>query len=292
MTQDFFLGQLRLIAVAVIAFCAGKGWLSTDTTTLMGTLLAPVGLLFGPWAWSIYSNFNRKLVPHDAPASNVAGKVAMLLLTAIALNLFMVAAYAADNIPLKAAPKAAVVAAVAIPCDITGCTGPYAGATFSGSGTGVNIANLGSLNAGGSYLGGSFGYQYYAGNYYLGVRAITEYEVANPPGAIIAGLSNKLFAFAGVELGGNLNNVLTISTSGNFPAIFQNMVPTILVGGCWHGPMSGECTGIGGHIFVPKSRWTVDAIYLNAQYNAGTKLAPGVTGNTENRGTLGLSYHF
>lgn len=68
MTQDFFLGQLRLIAVALITFASGKGWLTTDTTTLLGTILAPVGLLVWPWAWSIYRNFNSKIVPSSAVA--------------------------------------------------------------------------------------------------------------------------------------------------------------------------------------------------------------------------------
>ncbi|MDE2471874.1 MAG: hypothetical protein KGL35_24900 [Bradyrhizobium sp.] len=66
MTQDFFLGQLRLIAVAFIAYASGKGWLSSSDSTLLGAILPPAGLLIGPWAWSIYSNLNKKLVPHDA----------------------------------------------------------------------------------------------------------------------------------------------------------------------------------------------------------------------------------
>lgn len=68
MTQDFFLGQLRLIAVAVIAYFTGTGKLSSADGTLIGAAGAPVLLLFGPWLWSIYSNVNRKLVPKDSVA--------------------------------------------------------------------------------------------------------------------------------------------------------------------------------------------------------------------------------
>lgn len=68
MTQDFFLGQLRLIAVAIIAFATGKGWLSAADSSLLGAILPPVALLIGPWAWSIYSNLNRKLVPGNSVA--------------------------------------------------------------------------------------------------------------------------------------------------------------------------------------------------------------------------------
>ena len=68
MTQDFFLGQLRLIAVALIAFSTGKGWLSAADSSLAGAILPPIGLLLGPWLWSIYSNINKKLVPHNSVA--------------------------------------------------------------------------------------------------------------------------------------------------------------------------------------------------------------------------------
>ena len=68
MTQDFFLGQLRLIAVAVIAYFTGTGKLSSADGTLIGAVGAPALLLFGPWLWSIYSNLNRKLVPKDSVA--------------------------------------------------------------------------------------------------------------------------------------------------------------------------------------------------------------------------------
>jgi hypothetical protein len=68
MTQDFFMGQLRLIAVGIIAYCAGKGYLSTADSTLAGAILPPIGLLFGPWLWSLYVNFNGKMVPRDSVA--------------------------------------------------------------------------------------------------------------------------------------------------------------------------------------------------------------------------------
>lgn len=68
MTQDFFLGQLRLIAVGLIAYAAGRGWLSTADSTLAGAILPPIGLLLGPWIWSLYVNIGKKLVPHDSVA--------------------------------------------------------------------------------------------------------------------------------------------------------------------------------------------------------------------------------
>lgn len=68
MTQDFFLGQLRLIGAAVIAYLIGNGTLSTGDGTLIGAVSAPALLIFGPWIWSVYSNVNSKLVPKNSVA--------------------------------------------------------------------------------------------------------------------------------------------------------------------------------------------------------------------------------
>lgn len=86
MTQDFFMGQLRLIMVGVLAYCAGAGVLSTQTNTFLGALSVPLIALFGPWAWSLYVNINRKLVPNDSVAiskSDVIGASATGLTVAI-----------------------------------------------------------------------------------------------------------------------------------------------------------------------------------------------------------------
>jgi hypothetical protein len=73
-TQDFFMGQLRLIAVAIISYLTGTGRLSTADGSIIGAVGAPGLLLFGPWLWSIYRNVTMKLVPMNSiaiAASNV-----------------------------------------------------------------------------------------------------------------------------------------------------------------------------------------------------------------------------
>jgi hypothetical protein len=104
MNQTLFLSQLRVIILVGIAYAAGKGWLSPADSTALTSVLAPLGVIIGPWLWSIYSNFNSKLVPKDsvviephtpsdaaAPVgANVAGKVIAVLLVAFALS-FLVA---------------------------------------------------------------------------------------------------------------------------------------------------------------------------------------------------------
>jgi hypothetical protein len=67
-TQTFFLGQLRLVIVAFIAYATGRGWLTPADSGLAGSILPPIGALIGPWIWSIYVNINSKLVPKDSVA--------------------------------------------------------------------------------------------------------------------------------------------------------------------------------------------------------------------------------
>lgn len=68
MTYDFFMGQLRLIVISFLAFSAGKGWLSTADSTFATAVLTPLGLIAGPWIWSVYRNLGKKLVPSEAVA--------------------------------------------------------------------------------------------------------------------------------------------------------------------------------------------------------------------------------
>lgn len=68
MTKDFFLGQLRLLLIGLLAFATGKGWLSTADSTLAVSIITPLGLLCGPWIWSLYVNIGQKLVPKDSVA--------------------------------------------------------------------------------------------------------------------------------------------------------------------------------------------------------------------------------
>ena len=60
------MGQLRLILVALLAYAAGKGWVSSDTLGLFSQIGPPIGLLIAPWVWSIYSNLGKKVVRAEA----------------------------------------------------------------------------------------------------------------------------------------------------------------------------------------------------------------------------------
>ena len=68
MTQTMFLANCRAILVAVIAYCAGRGWLTPADSGFLTALLVPIGAMIGPFAWVIYANINSKLVPHDSVA--------------------------------------------------------------------------------------------------------------------------------------------------------------------------------------------------------------------------------
>jgi hypothetical protein len=71
-----FLANCRAVLIAIIAYCAGRGFLTPADSTALTAVLIPIGALVGPWAWVIYANINSKLVPHDSVAistDHVAG---------------------------------------------------------------------------------------------------------------------------------------------------------------------------------------------------------------------------
>lgn len=204
-------------------------------------------------------------------------------------------ALAADLAPVKAINRALL--APVVPCDVTGCSGFYLGAEVSGSGSGVNVLNLASLNSGGTFMGVNGGYQFYNGVYWLGAKAKIDYAVAQQDPSVagqpLLSLSN-VFAFEGAEFGGNLSPLFGIAPI-NLPGPLANAVPTVLIGACQHGALRGYCAGAAAHFFIPNSRFTVDVDYLNAQYgptNVSNIAGTPATISTENRGTFGFSYHF
>lgn len=208
---------------------------------------------------------------------------------AVAGDINAPAVAAVSNIPVKAP----VYTAPASPCNLNGCSGFLLGASISGSGTGVNVINLGSLSADGTYMGVNAGYHFFNGTYWLGMIGDLSYAVAQPSSDIVGkGFGNKLFAFEGIEFGGNLSQMPMFGNIAPLTGFLSNAIPTIRVGACQNGTLlKGYCTGAAAHFFVPNSRFTVDAVYYNAQYGQ-TTLAPGQTAATENRGEFGFTYHF
>lgn len=218
-------------------------------------------------------------------------KMRTLLLGFLSVLLLIPAALAGDiNAP---ATKAPVYTVPANPCAVGACTGFFLGGQISGSGAGVNVINLGELSAGGTYMGVNGGYQFWNGTYWLGAKAKVDIAVAQPANGIVqASFSNKVFAFEGAELGANFSSIFGGVQPITLNGIFANAVPTFLAGACQNGSqLRGYCVGAGAHFFIPNSRWTIDADYLNAQYGA-TTTAPGQVVTTENRGSFGFSYHF
>jgi hypothetical protein len=123
MTQTLFLSQLRNLALIVIAYCAGRGWLSSQDSGAITAVLVPVGAIAGPWIWSIYVNLNSRLVhvdsaaakvatieaahPIDAlnAASRLAEKVATVLLLAFVISAFLAGDPAMAQTVTRRAPQ-------------------------------------------------------------------------------------------------------------------------------------------------------------------------------------------
>lgn len=277
MTQDFFLGQLRLIAIAVISFATGKGWLSAADSSLAGALLPPVGLLLGPWIWSIYSNVNKKLVPHDSVAvesANVVGATAkgasvsvqglakVVGTFLIAVTLFAMAAtpsFAADNLPVKSP-----LAALQSNCNAGDCSGGYV--LF---GADMNAA-LASTLTGGSNQGNGLdvggGYQYWQGQILAGIEGTAGYRFGT------GGATGSFTSTQFVKLGYNFfpsNAAAAPSPSqsplgGLVPAnLLQNSTPAVLMGGCYGHGIEKGCVGLEVDTVIAKG-WSSAFQWYNA----------------------------
>lgn len=71
-TLDFFMSQLRLALVAVLAYGGGKGWFTPADASLITALAASLGPIIVPWAWSIFSNLGTIRVSSTSAAAVVA----------------------------------------------------------------------------------------------------------------------------------------------------------------------------------------------------------------------------
>ncbi len=71
-TLDFFMGQLRLAVVAVLAYGGGAHWFTPEAAGLYLTLFTTLGPITIPWAWSIVSNFGKVTIDRNSAAAVVA----------------------------------------------------------------------------------------------------------------------------------------------------------------------------------------------------------------------------
>lgn len=71
-TLDFFMSQLRLSFVAVLAYGGGAHWFTPEAAGLYLTLFTSLGPIVIPWAWSIVSNFGTIRVSNTSAAAVVA----------------------------------------------------------------------------------------------------------------------------------------------------------------------------------------------------------------------------
>lgn len=202
----------------------------------------------------------------------------------LAALLLSTAAHAADM------PKKAPTLFPTTICTVQGCTGWHVGFDVVNSGTGVNVLNLGSLNANGTFLGLDGGYQYFDGKFWAGADVLVSYDLASQ--GSVGGLSN-LFAFEGVELGGDLFGAFGLAPpqTNGFLSTLTSAIPTADIGACQHGTATGYCAGATLHYLLPNTPLEIKIRYLNAQYGT-TQISPISTVNNENLVMFGATYHF
>lgn len=216
-----------------------------------------------------------------------------LLLATVAALLATVAALlatpaSAADMPRKAAPIFPALAAST--CTLSSCIGWHVGFNVVNSGTGINVLNLGSLNANGTLLGLDGGYQYYNGRYWFGADVLVSYNVASSGN--FGGLSN-FFAVEGVELGGDLFGAFGLAPpqTNGFLSTLTTAIPTADIGACQHGRASGYCAGATLHYLLPNTPLELKLRYINAQYGT-TSISAISTVNNENMVLFGGTYHF
>ncbi len=71
-TLDFFMAQLRLAVVAVLAYGGGAHWFTPEAAGLYLTLFTTLGPIAIPWGWSIFANFGKVYIDRNSAAAVVA----------------------------------------------------------------------------------------------------------------------------------------------------------------------------------------------------------------------------
>jgi len=72
MNPDFIFGQLRVAAVAIIAYLSGRGIFTPADATLATGLLTALGPILAPWLASIYATYGTVKVGTGSVAAQVA----------------------------------------------------------------------------------------------------------------------------------------------------------------------------------------------------------------------------
>jgi len=72
MNADFFLSQLRVFAVALIAYLSGKGYFTPADAGLATAALTAFGPILAPWLASMYATYGTVKVGAHSVAAEVA----------------------------------------------------------------------------------------------------------------------------------------------------------------------------------------------------------------------------
>lgn len=204
-------------------------------------------------------------------------------------------AYAADVLPIKAAPLRAPS-----PCIPTACTGFYLGVNLSGAMTNADVIGNGvngSLAAGGQSIGLQGGYQFASGGWFWGGEVQANY-IVNTNSILTNGAATRYRVGEYLKVGTQLANLLSLGGASiaapGVPSAFTASVisPYVLFGAVQSGIGQGWATGAGVEFAVTQN-WFVDTRYTYVNYgSANVSVVPNVTAKTENLVTAGLNYKF
>lgn len=260
MNADALKSHLMSAAAMAVSWLAGRYHLSADQS---GALLSDLGYLSMVVVafCKIASHWNMRKVPAAIAAFAIGGA----LLGGSAGTL-----HAADM--SKKAPTPAPVLTTMTPLTMAGWQGFFGGANVTGYGTGLNLANLGSITANGNVLGAELGWETFNGMTLFGARVRGGYDVSGS-GNTGDTFGNKASWGGGVLFGGNLMAALGLTPpnmSNPITSFFANGVTYLAIEGCGDHGHSGECSSIGYEVLVPNSRLTIIGEYTNEQLGSMT----------------------
>jgi opacity protein-like surface antigen len=212
------------------------------------------------------------------------------LLLASAAALLATSALAADLPPqiTKASPVLAGSA-----CTPVACSGFYAGGTFGGVGTNLDIIGSGvnnSLFAGGGITALDVGYQYANAQMILGLEASVGYQFQTSASVNgVSGNASGLFAYQIGKLGGNISALF----GGQPPVTIPPQLAATqiglyaLVGAVERQFANGWATGAGAMFDIGPHSF-VDLKYMHVQYGPSTHGQAQLS--NENLVLVGLNY--
>jgi|SRR5580700_3845386 hypothetical protein len=285
MNYEQLTGILRAVLPGALAYCVGKGWISTSEVADISAAVVAVAAA----VWSYISNKTGKVAGTGGVVLSPGQRAGAGIGSAIVLGflLFGGNAHAADQMVPKARLAISAPAPVATSCEQLSCTGFYLSGVVYGIGGNAAIIQNGiqnSIFAGGGDIGLNAGWQYWDGKYFIGFDIDGMVESQNTARVVgFAGNSGAAVGMIHIKIGGNLANLIAAGPAPiGVPSQLSSAIMASYIDNCTAIRKGGTqyCGGAGTQFWLaPKV--TMDLLYdygaptknFNALQNVGAKVS-------------------